>query len=442
MDDWSDLLFKKHFRGAPNQPFEHYLRTKGRLLRAGHSASSVEAHERTIKALQEDDWAALAEFQFDAEQAEKDLQQKLSQIPVLHGEELATFRQHFQGFALRKQAKAYISRIYGALFDELLQQRQHAPEVDWQLLLYQPDSKGKTLFDSLDAIALRVFWKEEAAREAADAALKKMQADDWHMLSSYSGEGSAAGFFRQVFRSRIQDAFRAFYGSCEPRVWIRNAGPAAIKMFKTLCCQKVDVATLLANREKLLRDFEGSETDQSQLPTHEALSAIARLILQKEPNCQERKFEEINESDSSNAEQISPLQLISTSKDNEESERMWELTLTSLQVLTGYSDPKQLANKQKPGDFMTTELMQSLTKVLKQLGSAELAKLQLKPLEKLTLQHRYFDNLTRNAVADKLGKEMGKSIASHQIKYYEETALGKLKKLLAHTGLGADQHVE
>ncbi len=446
---WQDLLFGDSFQGDSNQPFDGFLKSTTRVAAVGHNAFSIEAHALAMADLAADNWQRLNGFSVDERLVKEVVAKKLAQMPGIASEDIDRVRQLSQQFAIRCQLKRFVTDQYLALLHQhYARLAENTQTVDWQWLLYKPapEARNKTLHAACAAIAAHIFWNEELARQVTDNAIRRMSEDNWAKLSGYQGLGSAEGYFKKVFHTQVQDFFKAMYGSCQPKVWIRNAGAIMVKLFKKLCCEKIPAQQLCEHHEQLQRDLllASSDDEDSVVATDSAsitpaqLKDCIRLILQKEVNCQQRKFEEVNDSATRADEEGTSVIEVSAGQSFEDEATLasWQVTLIALQVLIGQTSLTEaiagLENAAKDGPglplFATSR---AVLAVLQKTDQARLAKLQLTEREKLTVQYRFIHHLSRLETAAQMSQQLLKKVETHQVRYEEEKALEKLKKLLA-----------
>ncbi|MGK0373216.1 MAG: hypothetical protein ACJAW1_003488 [Glaciecola sp.] len=440
---WSELLFSEMYNGQSNKPFEKFLENTTRVASVGHNKFSIQAHQNAINDLENDNWSLCQGFKEDVRLTNEVIAKKLAQLPGIAPEKREELTQLSREFALRCQIKSFIKDCYlQRLQLHYLALADGTNDVDWQWLLYKPaeNSSRKNLLESCDVIAHRIFWNDEIARQTADNIIKKLADNNWAKLAGYQGVGSAEGYFKKVFHTQAQDFFKALYGSCQPKTWIRNAGVVMVKLFKKLCCEKVSPTILREHFESLqneLRDLEPQEEALlEQNLSKDKIEACIRLILQKELNCQKAKFTEIN--DSSTILEGSENSFLDSQGGVKFEDRAdissWQGTLIALQIMIGQLTSEQALDQLKLQSMDSSnplyETVNTLLEVLDQLDDSTLAKLQLTTNEKLVMQQRFIHKLSRKDVASQLTIQLNKKYETHQVRYDEEKAFAKLKKIL------------
>lgn len=447
---WSDLLYSDSFQGEKNKPFADFLKSVTRIVALGHNHSSVQAHEKALAELSQNEWQKLSSFVVDERLVGETIAKKTSQTPGLTNEEREQVVELSRKFAVRCQLKSYVKDVYLELLTaQYAELNQNSTEIDWQYLLYKPATRGKnkTLLEACDSVAHRIFWNEELARKACDNAIKRMSENNWSQLAGYQGVGSAEGYFKKVFHTKVQDFFKAIYGTCQARTWIQNAGAVMVRLFKKLCCEKTSPTILQEHHEQLNRDLELAQNLERQHPENtliaplgkEQIADCIKLILQKEKDCLASKVEEQNDSatriDDDGASVIDTL--ASNDFDDETEMAGWKGTLMALQILIGECSLEEVrdtlkSEKAQGASSLSTTVM-AVSALLERVNRAALVKLQLTDNEKCVMQYRFIHNLSRNEAAAQMSLQLNKTIETHQVRYEEEKALNKLKKLLSDT---------
>lgn len=438
---WGELLFSKTYNGQPNKPFVTFLKENTRVATLGHSEASLVAHNNAIKGLEHNNWAACKGFSEDVRLTNEIVTKKLSQLPNADDSIRGQISEQTRDFALRCQIKRFIKDCYIQLIIFHYQEiSNNTQTVDWQWLLYKPSNYGskKTLFEACDAIAHRIFWNEEIARQVSDNIMKKLKENNWSKLSGFQGVGSPEGYFKKVFHTQAQDFFKAMYGSCQPKTWMRNAGVMMVALFRKLCCEKISPTYLREHSESLQNELLGLAEDEASgyLMSIKEIDSCIRLILEKEVNCQAQKFIELNETSIKTEDhETSYLDNQGGQKFEDKADMSsWMGTLVALQILIGQLTLEEaidsLKIKSEDPSNPNYEMIKSLLNVLAQLDNHKLAKLQLSPDEKLVIQYRFIHQLSRKEVASHLSLQLNKKVESHQIRYDEKKALSKLSKML------------
>lgn len=463
---WQELLFSDNFQGQDNKPFERFLSNVTRVATVGHNERSAQAHKKALEDLAANHWQRCGGFTLDERLANETVAIKLSRLPGVAVEQKAELLRLSRQFALRCQLKSFVKDIYIERLQTHYQQSHgqsidgQSVNVDWQWLLYHPAEQGKnkTLLSACDAIAHRIFWNEEIARQATDAVIKKMMANQWEKLAGFQGRGSAEGYFKKVFHTQAQDFFKAMYGSCQPKTWIRNAGQVMVKLFKKLCCEKLSATVLSEHYESLRHELLAANTMDTLAPMQEQelskdkIDACVRLILQKEVNCLRPKVEEISDTSLRHDDEGDGPVDRGNSDDNESggsfedkaSVADWDGTLLAMQILIGQvtldEAMTQLQSRLDDQSRPHFESVKRLRQLLLRLDQSTLAKLQLSEAEKLTMQYRYIHGLTLKDTAKQMSQNLHKEIKQHQVVYSEKNAFQKLHQLLfAETTAGQKQ---
>jgi len=127
--------------------------------------------------------------------------------------------------------------------------------MDWQHFIFDPtqDWLGK-----LNVLARKRFVHEVLADEAFNYALDKVSANDWQLLSRFSGKSSPGTFLVSVFRNQMEDFSRSKFGRPRPPAWLIRLGGLWKQVYEYLCLERAEpeqiVDRIMAVAEKTVEE--------------------------------------------------------------------------------------------------------------------------------------------------------------------------------------------
>lgn len=114
--------------------------------------------------------------------------------------------------------------------------------MDWQAFVF--DSSANWI-DRLTAIARRRFGNGSIADEAFNFAFERLSADNWNMLTQFSGRAHPGTFLVTVFTNELEDFARRKFGRPRPPAWLERLGDLWLRIFKLLCLERQEPETIV-----------------------------------------------------------------------------------------------------------------------------------------------------------------------------------------------------